>query len=82
MIAEYGASEVDPAKLLRGPKFTEEPDDFIYDVDSVNRFVELECIAVGQPAPTYKWYKEENQKQVVRPLPCLYIKMGYVRSEH
>lgn len=56
----YGLDTYDPEKIPRGPYFTKEPVDTIYDPFKKHP-VELICIAGGYPAPAYKWYREDYQ---------------------
>ncbi|XP_077981249.1 contactin-4-like [Glandiceps talaboti] len=42
----------------RGPHITREPEDTIFDQDSIVQSAYLECEADGYPRPTYSWYKD------------------------
>ncbi|XP_026492779.2 contactin [Vanessa tameamea] len=56
----YGLDTFDPERIPKGPFFTKEPVDTIYD-PLKNHYVQLSCIAGGYPAPTYKWFREDYQ---------------------
>lgn len=56
----YGLDVYDPERIPRGPYFTKEPVDTIYDpLRSI--FVQLTCVAGGYPTPVYKWFREDYQ---------------------
>lgn len=66
---DYGREETDGNLLERGPKYVQQPVDFVYDTASVNPYVILECISDAQPLPTYDWMLERDQLMaVINPL--------------
>ena len=62
--SDYGVDTPDASKVPRGPTFTQQPVNVVFNVpqfDTVNvNQVALECVAEGQPAPTYTWYKDRG----------------------
>jgi len=68
-VAGYGENTTDPTKFERGPRFTIEPEDLMYDKDGVYNYAMMECRAIGNPEPTYKWYLVERASRTqVSPL--------------
>ena len=74
--------ETDPQKFKRGPQMTLQPKDVIYDTDTTKKTtsntgeeeetklpVSMECVAVSNPAPSYKWYKRGRSQNA----PIIYI---------
>ncbi|XP_034935862.1 contactin [Chelonus insularis] len=57
----YGVEIEDPRRIPRGPYFTRQPEDKVYDVSEQKLYnaVVLSCHAEGYPTPTYQWYKED-----------------------
>lgn len=67
---DYGINVVDKTKVPRGPKFTQEPVDYVFDVSGRSQvnYASLRCVADGFPTPRYKWFKEEfegNKNRIV-----------------
>lgn len=58
----YGFLITDKRKIPRGPKFTFEPTQAIFDISgrSQQNYISLICQADGYPIVTYSWYKEEH----------------------
>ena len=58
----YGLLIIDKRKIPRGPKFTNEPKNAVFDVSgrSQQNYISLRCQADGYPTPTYNWFKEEH----------------------
>lgn len=56
----YGLA--DKRKIPRGPKFTHEPRNAVFDVSgrSQQNYISLRCQADAHPTPTYTWLKEEH----------------------
>ena len=70
-VAGYGENTTDPTKFKRGPQFTIEPEDQIYDKDGVNNYTVMECRATSNPDSTSKWYIRELVSQSFAPLVAL-----------
>ena len=51
---DFGADETNPARLLYGPIFTEQPVNTIYDKDSNVGSLTMNCEAIANPDPTFK----------------------------
>ena len=69
MSSDFGMTEMDENLLHRGPKFTTEPTDVIYDTDSRLGYVHMECDAAGNPAPTYQWKVQRGEVEIfINPL--------------
>nr|XP_020651666.1 contactin-5 isoform X1 [Pogona vitticeps] len=47
-----------------GPVFIQEPDNVIFPVDSDEKKVSLNCQARGNPAPTYRWFRNGTEIDV------------------
>lgn len=56
---------MEPEYIPRGPKFTEEPKDVIFDLSgrSQQNYATLRCVASAYPSPQYQWFKEEYAEQ-------------------
>ena len=54
----------DPETIERGPKFTLQPVDTIFEPSSQQTSVELECVADAYPPPSYEWYHSRAGDQV------------------
>lgn len=54
---DYGLEDVDPDEVPTAPKFSQQPEDTVYEPSSQIEEVWLECVAECYPAPQYKWYK-------------------------
>ncbi|KAL1492741.1 hypothetical protein ABEB36_010948 [Hypothenemus hampei] len=65
----YGSEIIDPERIPRGPYFIKEPEDVIFDTSKRNLYndISLSCLAEGYPTPTYKWYREEYENDVLVP---------------
>ncbi|XP_066248303.1 contactin [Euwallacea similis] len=65
----YGTEIFDPEKVPRGPYFVKQPADAIFDMSKRNLYndISLTCLAGGYPTPTYKWYREEYENDVLVP---------------
>ncbi|XP_014677884.1 PREDICTED: contactin-like [Priapulus caudatus] len=61
---DYGVVVRDPERIPHGPRFIEQPDNIIYDTESVEKFVTLVCAADAYPYPTYKWYKDDSRTEI------------------
>ena len=65
---DYGVDAADPSLVPRGPTFTQQPVDVVYDPEVFSNLqlkqVALECIADGNPTPTYSWYKVRTSVHV------------------
>lgn len=72
---QYGIEINDPLKIPRGPTFTKQPENEVFDVSKrvVNNDVALSCLADGYPTPTYEWFKEdfENDRLVAKKIDPL-----------
>ncbi|XP_031782439.1 contactin [Nasonia vitripennis] len=72
---QYGIEINDPLKIPRGPTFTKQPENKVFDVTKrvVNNDVTLSCLADGYPTPTYEWFKEdfENDRLVSKKIDPL-----------
>lgn len=55
-ILAYGTDVNDPNKAQRGPVLTTQPYDVLFTDRTTVAY--LECVATGNPAPTYTWYRE------------------------
>ncbi|XP_015790072.1 contactin isoform X2 [Tetranychus urticae] len=68
---DFGVDETDPGKIPRGPRFTEEPQSQIFDLngrDHLN-YVTLRCAADAYPTANYEWFKENyNKTEIVSEL--------------
>jgi len=53
---DYGINELDITMIPRGPRFTKQPVNNIYDPMSAITTVLMDCEADGNPVPTYQWY--------------------------
>lgn len=64
---DYGIETVDPLKIERGPYFMKQPRDTTYDTGKrkVTNDVSIQCLAGGYPTPTYTWYKEYYDHDVL-----------------
>lgn len=64
---DYGVEVIDPLKLERGPYFIKQPKDTTYDTGKrkVTNDVFIQCLAGGYPTPTYSWYKEQYNHNVL-----------------
>ncbi|CAG2107336.1 unnamed protein product [Medioppia subpectinata] len=58
---DYGITVVDKRQVPRGPIFTQEPKNAVFDLSGRSQlnYVSIRCVADGYPTPIYKWYKEE-----------------------
>ncbi|XP_057342220.1 contactin [Microplitis mediator] len=59
---KYGIEIDNPLRIPRGPYFTTQPQDQVFDAAEQYRLINeitLKCHAEGWPTPTYEWYKEE-----------------------
>lgn len=56
----YGLT--DKRRIPRGPKFTHEPKNAVFDVSgrSQQNYISLRCQADAYPTATYTWFKEEH----------------------
>lgn len=63
----YGINVDDPDKVPRGPYFIKEPVDKTFDLskNSISNDVSLSCLAGGYPTPTYEWFREDYQNDVL-----------------
>lgn len=58
---DFGYILTNREEVPRGPYFTEEPQEAIFDLSgrSQTNDISLRCVAAGHPPPTYEWFKEE-----------------------
>ncbi|KAF7270213.1 hypothetical protein GWI33_016823 [Rhynchophorus ferrugineus] len=65
----YGTEIIDPERIPRGPFFIKQPTDAIFDGSKRNLYndVSLSCLAGGYPTPTYKWYREDYENDILIP---------------
>ncbi|CAN7974735.1 unnamed protein product, partial [Ixodes persulcatus] len=58
---DFGYIITDREEVPRGPYFTEEPEEVIFDLSGRSQMneISLRCVASGYPPPVYKWFKEE-----------------------
>ncbi|CAI9735420.1 contactin-like [Octopus vulgaris] len=60
---DYGTNYSNPNDIPRGPKIIKEPEDLVIVTGESSAFIE--CIAMGNPKPTYKWYREVFTREEV-----------------
>jgi len=67
---QYGIDVQDPLKIPMGPYFISQPIDVVFDLSKrkITNDVSLSCLAGGYPAPTYEWFKEDYQGDVLIPV--------------
>jgi Immunoglobulin I-set domain/Immunoglobulin domain len=65
---DYGVEIIDPEKLPRGPYFIKQPRDTTYDTGKrkVTNDVSIQCLAGGYPTPSYSWFKEYYDNNVLK----------------
>uniref|UniRef100_A0A6B0VH84 Putative down syndrome cell adhesion molecule n=1 Tax=Ixodes ricinus TaxID=34613 RepID=A0A6B0VH84_IXORI len=58
---DFGYIITNREEVPRGPYFTEEPEEVIFDLSGRSQMneISLRCVASGYPPPVYKWFKEE-----------------------
>lgn len=64
----YGVDIEDPLLVPRGPIFIRQPKDVVFDLSKrkLTNDVTLSCLATGYPTPSYEWYKEDYENDVLR----------------
>nr|AUG84451.1 contactin [Platynereis dumerilii] len=66
---DYGIAETNIAALQKGPVVVRQPRDFIYDTKSVKQYVDLECIADGNPQVAYSWFtRRDGSMMMIDPM--------------
>ncbi|XP_052830052.1 contactin isoform X1 [Octopus bimaculoides] len=60
---DYGTNYSNPNDIPRGPEIIKEPEDLV--IVTGESFAFIECIATGNPKPTYKWYREVFTREEV-----------------
>uniref|UniRef100_T1JZ84 Ig-like domain-containing protein n=1 Tax=Tetranychus urticae TaxID=32264 RepID=T1JZ84_TETUR len=67
----FDVDETDPGKIPRGPRFIEEPQSQIFDLNGRDHrnYVTLRCAADAYPTANYQWFKENyNKTEIVSEL--------------
>jgi len=59
-ISDYGVTNPDPATIERGPKFTIQPIDRVYEPEDEFGLTFIDCRADSYPAASYYWFKEKD----------------------
>ncbi|KAA0195696.1 hypothetical protein HAZT_HAZT002034 [Hyalella azteca] len=65
--SEFGVIVIDPKKVPHSPVFIKQPKSAMFDLvkrDLIN-YVSITCLATGYPHPTYKWYKEDYEDNLL-----------------
>ncbi|CAG0881139.1 unnamed protein product [Darwinula stevensoni] len=64
---DYGVLVSDPRYIPRGPRFVTEPMPQVFDLTmkTINNNVAITCLADGYPYPTYGWFKEAYEGNVL-----------------
>ncbi|XP_046406914.1 contactin isoform X2 [Ischnura elegans] len=64
---QYGFDVEDPKSIPRGPFFLKQPVNAVFDLyrKSVVNDVTMSCLAGGYPTPTYEWFKEDFENDVL-----------------
>lgn len=77
LIPDYGQVTIHEEDVRKGPQIIIQPQNQI--VVANTDFVTLECAAIGNPQPKYKWFKAANRSQEVSNVQPTY---EYFRPEN
>lgn len=78
---EYGNPHIEPSKIEKGPVIIKQPESVI--VFETVRIAEIECLAIGNPVPTFTFWKGANMTdaQEVLPNPSVTLTSGKMTIE-
>ncbi|XP_071453390.1 contactin [Hetaerina americana] len=64
---QYGFDAGDPRNIPRGPYFIKQPVNVVFDSyrNSVVNDVAMSCLAGGYPTPTYEWFREDYESDLL-----------------
>ena len=62
LFTAYGSNITDPLKVEKGPRFSLQPKNVVLTTRSY--LPSIECVAIGNPQPTYLWQRKGHTGQV------------------